>query len=157
MILYDWAIRHGVPMAAIKELEMLLGVTQRPGEVSGELSEAAVQNNVRLEASRKGVYLWRNNIGAGHLKDGSFIRWGLANESSEVNRVIKSADLIGIRPVTITSQMVGHTFGQFVSREVKPDGWQYTATEREEAQLTWAMLILSLGGDACFVTKEGTI
>jgi hypothetical protein len=157
MTLYQWAQRHGVPFAAIKELEALFGVIDRPGEVMTDLSEAAVQNNLRLEASRKGIRLFRNNVGAGTLNDGSFVRWGLANESSQVNAVIKSADLIGIRPLVITPGMVGHMVGQFVSREAKPGNWRYTGTEREQAQLRWAQLIISLGGDAAFANGEGTL
>jgi hypothetical protein len=155
--LYKWAQRHGVSLAAIKELERLYGVEPDPIIPATGLSEAAVQQNLRLEASRKGVRLWRNNVGGGELADGSFIRWGLANESSQVNKVIKSGDLIGIRPLTVTPQMVGHVVGQFVSREAKPGDWKYSATEREVAQLTWINLIISLGGDAAFATGEGTL
>jgi hypothetical protein len=96
MILYQWAQRHGVPLAAIRELEALLGVIDRPdiNVVPGQ-SEGAVQSLVRLEAANKGVYLWRNNVGGGTLEDGSFVRWGLANDSSQVNAKLKSGDLIG--------------------------------------------------------------
>lgn len=121
------------------------------------MNEATTQNIVRLEASRKGCRLWRNNVGATYTKDGSFIRYGLANDSANVNREIKSADLIGIRPVLITPAMVGVTIGQFISREVKASNWRYTGNDRERAQLAWAELILSLGGDACFVVGEGTL
>jgi hypothetical protein len=157
MLLYKWAQRHGVSLAAIKELERLYGVEPDPEVPATGLSEAAVQQNLRLEASRKGVRLWRNNVGAGALEDGSFIRWGLANESSQVNKVIKSGDLIGIRPLLITPQMVGHIVGQFVSREAKPGDWRYAGTDREVAQLAWINLIISLGGDAAFATGEGTL
>lgn len=157
MILYQWAQRHGIPLAAIKELEALYGVIDRPGSVMTNLSEAAVQNNLRLEGARKGVRLFRNNVGAGQLSDGSFVRWGLANESKQVNETIKSGDLIGIRPLTITPVMVGHVVGQFVSREAKEGAWRYSNTEREQAQLRWIQLITSLGGDACFASGEGTL
>ncbi len=122
-----------------------------------KLSEAALQNLVKLEASNKGCRLWRNNVGAAYMKDGSFIRYGLANDSATLNREIKSADLIGIRPVLITPDMVGTILGQFLSREIKASGWKYTGTDREKAQLAWAELILSLGGDAAFAVGEGTI
>lgn len=121
------------------------------------MSEAAVGVQVRLEASRLGIRLWRNNVGAGYMQDGSFIRWGLCNDSAAVNAKIKSADLIGIRPVLITPEMVGRTIGQFVSREVKAADWRWRGTDRERAQLAWAELVNSLGGDAAFTTGPGSL
>ena len=121
------------------------------------MSEAAVSVEVRLEASRLGIRLWRNNVGAGYMQDGSFIRWGLANESAAMNRLIKSADLIGVRPILITPAMVGRTIGQFVSREAKRAGWKWSGTDREVAQLAWADLVNSLGGDAAFTTGPGSL
>ena len=120
-------------------------------------SEASSVAVVRLEAARLGILLWRNNVGAGLLQDGSFIRWGLANDSTQMNRQIKSADLIGIRPLLITPAHVGHTIGQFVSRECKRPGWKWSGNERELAQLEWAKLVNGAGGDAAFATGEGTL
>jgi len=117
-------------------------------------SEADAQARVRLLASQAGCRLWRNNVGAGYLKDGTFARWGLANESTAMNRAMKSADLIGVRPILITLDHVGMTIGQFVSREVKASGWRYRGNEHERAQQNWATLINSLGGDARFTTGE---
>lgn len=121
------------------------------------ITESGVSSDIRLEASQKGGRLWRNNVGALATPAGQFIRFGLANDSAQLNRAIKSADLIGIRPILITTEHIGLTIGQFVSREVKHPGWKYTGTERELAQLAWAELINSLGGDACFATSRGTL
>jgi hypothetical protein len=118
-------------------------------------SEAAIQNDVRLEASKLGIYLWRNNVGA-HKTDTGFIRYGLANDSAATNKTMKSADLIGIRPLVITLDHVGMTVGQFVSREIKQEGWAFRGTERELSQERWAKLIASLGGDAAFASGVGT-
>lgn len=117
-------------------------------------AENDAQNAVRVAASRAGARLWRNNVGAGTLDNGSYLRWGLANDSPGMNRVLKSADLIGIRPTLITPEHVGRTLGVFVSREVKAPGWRYRATDRERAQLAWLDLIKGLGGDAAFTTGE---
>src|ERR1035437_7420709 len=106
-------------------------------------NEADIQNEVRLAASANGWRLWRNNLGAGQLANGQFVRWGLANDTSAVNHNVKSGDLIGIRPVLITADMVGHTLGQFVSMEVKREGWKAVNLNNthEKAQQTWADIV----------------
>ena len=121
------------------------------------ISESGISSDIRLEASQCGCRLWRNNVGATYTPTGQFIRFGLANDSAQLNKAIKSADLIGIRPILITQAHVGLLIGQFISREVKHPGWKYTGNERERAQLAWAELINSLGGDACFATSRGTL
>jgi len=158
MIFAAWAARWHIPPAAMADLQTnLLGLDGTPGSPVGK-SEAAVQNQVRLEASRKGGRLWRNNVGA--FQDpatGAWVRFGLANDSPRVNALCKSADLIGLRPVRIEQKHVGLVLGQFVSREIKASGWKYAGTDREVAQLNWATLIGTLGGDARFATSEGTL
>lgn len=162
MILTEWATRWGVPAAALADLRnRVLGLDGGPpgaSEWRPGASEAAVQAAVRVEASRLGMRAWRNNVGAVTDPDsGSHIRYGLANDSASVNRVVKSADLIGIRPRVIQPGDVGHLIGQFVSFECKRSGWKFTGSEREVAQSNWAALVLSLGGDARFVTGPGQI
>lgn len=117
-------------------------------------SEAAVQQQIRITASQRGWRLWRNNVGVLRDERGVPVRYGLANESAAVNATIKSADLIGIRPVLITQDMVGTVIGQFVSVECKREGWHYTGTKREVAQQRWAEMVRALGGHACFSTGE---
>lgn len=121
------------------------------------IDERDVQNLIRLEASRKGLRVWRNNVGAGYMRNGSFLRWGLANESKAVNEKFKSGDLIGIRSVIITPELVGCKIGQFVSREAKHSEWTYTGTPHEVAQKAWNDLILEMGGDAAFAIGEGSL
>ena len=158
MTLSAWAVRHAIPPAALAELRAILtGVPDSTPTEPQDGSEAALQNLVRLEASRVGGRLWRNNNGAGALSDGSYIRWGIANDSAAVNKVCKSSDLIGIRPVVIRPEHVGHTMGVFLAREIKAPGWKYRATEREQAQLRFIELIVGLGGDAAFASSEGSI
>lgn len=155
--LLGWAAQWGVSMAAVQDLQrrMIMVDVDPPHEKGG--SEAAVQVQIRLEASAKGCRLFRNNVGATYDERGNFIRYGLANDSERLNDQIKSADLIGIRPVLITQAHVGGTIGQFLSREVKAAGWKYTATAREQAQLRWAEFVIGLGGDAAFANSTGTI
>lgn len=157
MNLHQWAQKWGVPYAALEDLMREYGAIVTDVPASDAVTEAGVQSRVRLEASRKGKRLFRNNVGAGTLADGSFIRWGLANDSAQVNAVCKSSDLIGISAEIITVADVGQRRGRFVAREIKTPGWQYSATEREQAQLKFLELIASYGGDAKFATGEGTL
>lgn len=119
-------------------------------------SEAHAQSLVRLEAARLGVALWRNNVGVLRDENGRPVRYGLANDSGALNRQYKSSDLVGVRPVMITPEMVGQTIGQFVSREIKAPGWTFRGGERETAQQRWHDLINGLGGDSRFATGEGS-
>lgn len=151
--LYTWAARHGVTRQALDELRAIMvgpDLTPDVGAVPG--SEAAVQNNVRLLASAQGGRLWRNNVGCLNDERGVPVRFGLANDSGAVNHVCKSSDLIGIMPVTITPEMVGHTVGQFWSVECKREGWKYSGNTREAAQLKWLEIVTALGGRAAFST-----
>lgn len=155
--IHQWAIRNGVSIIALEELKQMFGMVNTDPPLHAGESEAAVQNRVRLEASRVGARLWRNNVGAGMLEDGSYVRWGLCNDSKQLNDVIKSSDLIGLKPVVITPNHVGLTLGVFVAREVKGGSWTYSGTPREAAQLKFLQLVASLGGDAAFATGEGTL
>jgi len=117
--------------------------------------ESEVQASVLLSASKAGWRLFRNNVGVLLDSRGIPVRYGLANTSKQLNKSLKSGDLIGIRPVVITPDMVGKTIGQFVSRECKRPGWKFNPNdERDVAQRHWLELINSLGGDARVTTGE---
>lgn len=156
LTLTTWAARWGIPADALADLQATITA---PDTLPVELArnEADVQAAVRLEASRRGCRLWRNNVGV--LKDerGVPVRFGLANDSAAVNHSVKSADLIGVRPVLIRPDHVGATIGQFVSRECKAPGWRFRGSDRELAQMKWAQIVTALGGDACFANGEGTL
>ena len=98
--------------------------------------ELAVQNAIRLEHGAGPARLWRNNTGA--LKDatGRLVRYGLCPGSS---------DLIGLRQVTITPDMVGQTIAQFVAIEVKDRG---RLTEQQQAFITMVQQAGGLAGVA---------
>lgn len=149
----EWAARWGIPQAALDELAR---ASLTDSDTSG-LSEGGVQSRIRLEAAQRRIFLWRNNVGAGKLMEGGrFIRWGLANDSAQLNERLKSADLIGIRAIRITPAQVGRVVGQFVSREAKEGGWKPDGSKKYLAQQAWATLINLNGGDAKIITGPGS-
>lgn len=164
-IIRAWAAQNGVSMSAVVALEDHLGIgpcvalyssmEPAPGAVPG--SEARQQDLVRLEAAKKGVRLFRNNVGALPDKGGRYVRYGLANDSQALNDVLKSPDLVGWRKVTITADMVGTVIAQTVLREMKEDGWSYSGDAHERAQLAFLELAAADGADAKFATGPGTL
>lgn len=158
MNFYPWAIKWGIPLEALADLNAQLGllggfeVEEKQGS-----SEEAMSALVRLEGASKGVKLFRNNVGA--LKDdrGVPVRYGLANDTAKLNKVLKSGDLIGWRRKLIEPHMVGWHIAQFVSREVKEKGWVYTGQGREPAQLSWASMVCAAGGDGGFAAGPGSL
>jgi hypothetical protein len=152
--LTEWAARWRVPAAALDDLRAgLLGLAPDPVAAPGT-SEAAVQARVRVAASRYGMRLWRNNVGQ---DTETHVRYGLCNDSAQINAVVKSADLIGIRPRVIQPGDIGHTIGQFVSLECKHSGWKWSGDDREIAQQRWALLVTSMGGEARFINDESLV
>lgn len=105
------------------------------------MAEGALQSLIRVEAARRGVFLWRNNTGVLPDRRGIPVRFGLANDSPNINKVLKSSDLIGIAPG-----------GRFVAIEVKHPGWRGVRTEREVAQQAFINLVIETGGRAGFVS-----
>lgn len=159
MILRTWAARHGVTMSAVLELEALMGVDNAPAiVVEGEPgSEGRQTSLLRLRAEELGVRLYRNNVGALQDKTGRLVRYGLANESKKQNELTKSADLIGWQPLVIQPWMVGYKVAQFLSVEMKHEGWTPTGDEHYEAQQAWADLVTADGGRAIFATGPGSL
>ena len=159
MILDSWARKWAVPQAALADLRAsLLALEGAPPAPQAGRSEAAVQSRVRVAASAAGMRVWRNNIGVFHDPERNiYVRYGLANESPQVNAMLKSADLIGIRPRIVQPQDVGLLIGQFVSFEVKHEGWKWRGDDHEVAQSNWANLVLALGGEARFISHESQV
>jgi hypothetical protein len=160
MSLHAWAIKYGIGPNAVAELQYLLGLVTPalpPESPAHGKSEAFSQSEVMLEASQKGYRLFRNNVGALKDENGRLVRYGLANTSKAVNEIIKSSDLIGWRPVLIQPQHVGMKIAQFVGREMKAPGWQFTGAEREGAQKAFIDMVNADGGNAAFATGKGTL
>lgn len=118
------------------------------------VSEASVQQELRLEAERRSCPLLRNNSGAATDKTGRLVRYGLGNESAAVNKVFKSSDLIGIHPMRVTPDMVGQTVGVFFAVECKPPGWRRTpGDQRATAQQNFGDWVTRHGGIFRFATS----
>ena len=108
------------------------------------MREADVQNTIRIEGAKVGLLLFRNNVGVLKDKNDRPVRFGLANDSAELNRKYKSSDLIG----------VDSRCGVFVAIEVKEPGWKYNPNdEHEVAQRAFLDLIIAKGGLATFATS----
>lgn len=159
-ILQQWARVWAISDRALADLSDRLTVSAR-AEITGEAyaprSEGYVQSRLLLDSGyRPDVLLFRNNVGVLRDERGRPVRFGLANDSKNVNGVVKSADLIGVWRRVIQSQDVGRTIGQFVSIEVKREGWRLSPADKHEgAQAAWSALIDSYGGVACFFSGGG--
>lgn len=129
------------------------------------MSEAGNQSRIREHwATTRGARLWRNNVGQLLDKERRPVRFGLANDSRQLNEQIKSGDLIGWQPRLVTPDMVGDVIAEFVSIEVKEGGWKFprpglikrpdgrlTAYGHAMAQERWAHMIRTDGGTAGFM------
>ena len=122
------------------------------------MSEAGQQSRIRVAIPRLGWHFWRNNLGAGKLENGQFVRWGLANDSAALNARLKSSDLIGIIPTVITQDMVGKTVGVFGAVECKAEGWRFNPNDpHEQAQKAFIDLVRLLGGRAGFFSDPAQL
>lgn len=123
-------------------------------------SEDWVESVMRLEAARRLVptMLYRNNSGALPDARGVPVRFGLGNESKEMNKLMKSADWIGWESIIITPEMVGTVVARFLSVECKHEHWHPRPNdEREQAQRRWADRVNAAGGRAIFVCGPGQL
>lgn len=128
--------------------------------------ETVIQNKIRCRLSELGILTFRNETGMGYGH--SFIKMALNFIKSsnpalyyKVNSIIQkgiikfgfgqgSSDLIGIKEVLITPEMVGQKIGQFVALETKKPNHK-TDKKRLEQQTNFINMIKSKGGLAGFV------
>ena len=100
------------------------------------MSEAAIQQQVRLALSAAGSVAFRNNIGQYiDPKSGRPIRYGVCNPGG--------SDLIGWTPVVVTADMVGQTLAVFTACEVKT-----AAGKPTPHQMNFIAQVLRAGGFA---------
>ena len=87
------------------------------------MSEAEVQQQIRLRCSQGATRLWRNNSGKlPDPKTGRWVQFGVASPGG--------SDLIGYRQMVIGPEHVGRTMAVFTAVEVKSATGRATAEQR---------------------------
>jgi hypothetical protein len=131
----------------------------------GNNYEGSVITRVQLDATAKGWRLFRNSTGQGwqgqiteeytlterngrpvhvvELTNARRVAYGLTRGSS---------DLIGWRPVIITTEMVGQTIAQFVAVECKTERYRRTTEEQDN----FLGQVAGSGGAAYLARGDGT-
>lgn len=104
------------------------------------MTEAQLMREIQIALTDDKTRLFRNNNGVLRDARGQYVKYGLAPGSS---------DLIGVRRITITPEMVGRIVGVFCALEVKLP----TNNERPEIQLAFTRIVQDLGGRAGFCTS----
>lgn len=74
-------------------------------------TETDLLRALQLDATQRGLRLFRNNVGAYTLPNGSVLRYGVCNPGG--------SDLIGWTPHVVTSADVGRTLAVFTAVEGK--------------------------------------
>jgi hypothetical protein len=154
---YEWAVGAGLTLEQIRSYQHHLGVYDERLTTGEGASEAAVVKRCQVRASKMGGRLWKNHKGAAVLQDGTFMRYGLLNESKRISDEIKSSDLIGGYPRVITADMVGSTICQLWLVECKEEDWHFRDDPHANAQLKFLELGLAMGARATFATSEDDI
>lgn len=103
-------------------------------------------------AERYRSLLFRNNSGVLKNEYGIPIRFGLGNISSQINRIFKSSDQIGITDVICTC---GKQYGVFTAIEIKKPDWKFRDSDKTSVgQLNFINKIRAKNGIAGFIQNE---
>jgi hypothetical protein len=102
--------------------------------MASSLCEHEIQQRIRLACGRGAVRLWRNNTGALVDQQGRFVRFGLCKGSS---------DLICLRSLEFTPELVCQRLAQFVALEIKTAQGVLSPEQR-----AFLRLVQELGGVA---------
>lgn len=111
------------------------------------LTESQNQKLILNNYNKGDLRLFRNNVGMLKNEKGTYVHYGLHNGSH---------DLIGIKKVKITPDMVGKTIGVFVSIEIKKSGWKpptpknKKSYEKFKGQKNWMDFVNKFGGESWF-------
>lgn len=120
------------------------------------MSERRIQSEILLALSDHGITGWRQNVGTGWagkatkhadgsvtIQDARPLHAGLCRGSS---------DIIGLREIVITPEMVGQTIAQFTALEVKQPGRYPTPDQRH-----FLDVVTARGGFARVVRAVGDL
>lgn len=146
----EWALKWALPAQALQEYQELTAATSSPLD---DRSEAFVVSECRLALSHYKVIQMRNNVGVLEDVNGTPVRYGLCNETKQMNQIMKSSDDINILPYVVKPQDVGRKLGLFLGVEHKKPNWVYTGKGRETAQLTFQRMVRAAGGVALFANS----
>lgn len=104
------------------------------------MKERSLMHRLMLAVAGRAT-VWRNNSGVATYPDRSVVRYGVANPGG--------SDLIGLRSVTVTPEMVGKRVAVFVAIEVKtPTG------KVSKDQLHFLDFVRRAGGIAILARSE---
>ena len=108
------------------------------------MTESQLSQKLRaIGNTASGYRLWRNNRGKYIDQRGNWVHYGIPTSSG-------GSDFIGIRPVTITEDMVGKTIGQFVAVEVKSESGMKPRDKKSKdrmiSQCRFLMQVEDIGG-----------
>jgi len=84
--------------------------------------DSAISDRVLLELTAQDFLLWRNPVGAGRMDSGQYVKYGVCNPGG--------SDLIGLRSVTITPDMVGQRVAIFAAIESKSKNYRVSPPQR---------------------------
>lgn len=107
------------------------------------MNETKYRNIVQISLSKKGIRLFRNNVGLLYSKDGTPVRVGLAKGSG---------DLIGWKPIVVTQDMVGKKIAVFLSVETKSRKGKV-----QDEQKDWLKIVNESGGIAVISSPDDDI
>lgn len=118
----------------------LLALIERWKKPKRQRTESTLVKRLITTALKRGITLWRNQVGTYRLADGRYITSGLC---------VGSADLIGYTRTVITPEMVGRTVAVFTAIEAK------SATGRASSrQLAFLERVREAGGIAVVARSE---
>lgn len=143
------ALREAVFRVEFPETQSLGGGMSSQSEPSqdpiaraafGQIEARILRKLLLNQRNRRDLRLFRNTVGMFRKPDGSAVKYGLGEGTS---------DLVGFRSLTVTEEMVGRTIAQFVAVEVKtPTG------KVSEMQRAFLALVQRMGGYAVVARSE---
>lgn len=169
----EWQTRY--PEAAAALASVVFAPVDAP---NNSLTEQAVQQECRFLGAGQGMWLLRNNSGAftdkvklppgvprspanilaAIVKKYKGLRWGLGNDSSKINAVMKSPDLVGGTEFIIPPHWVGRKVCVATFIEVKDPDWSYNPKDAHQAAQAACMnKVIAMGGLAGFVTNAAQL